>query len=75
MDLNYVTFKSHVAVMELGQITSMTSLKMETCTMQNFSFDFNWLSGLNKLQTMDLTHVDRMCGSPHWRREVRTASA
>ena len=40
--------------------------------MQNFSFDFAWLSGLDKLQTLDLTHVDRMCGSPHWRKDVST---
>ena len=44
---------------------------METCSMQNFSFEFSSLSGLSKLQSLDLTHVDRMCGSPHWRKDVR----
>ena len=46
---------------------------MDTCTMQNFGFEFASLSGLNNLLSMDLTHVDRMCGSPHWRKDLGSA--
>jgi len=41
--------------------------------MQSFSFEFTSLSGLTNLLSMDLTHVDRMCGSPHWRKDLGSA--
>lgn len=52
---------------------SITTLELDDCNCHGFFLDMMALGGLDQLQTMDLTHMDKMTGSGLWRSTVGKA--